>query len=70
MHANVGTADAWIRGLAAVASLVIAAAFNDTFFISLVAVLLAILFGGTALTHTCPLYTLFGFSTRAHHSHP
>ena len=70
MHANVGTADAWIRGFAAVASLGIAAVFNETFLVSLVAVLLAILFGGTALTHTCPLYTLFGISTRTHHSHP
>ena len=69
MHVNVGTADAWIRGFAAIGSLVIAAVFNKTFLVSLAAVLLAILFGGTALTHTCPLYTLFGISTRAHRSH-
>jgi hypothetical protein len=68
MHANVGTADAWIRGFMAIASVVIAALFNETFLVSLVAILLAILFGGTALTHTCPLYTLLGVNTRAHHS--
>lgn len=68
MRLNVSTTDAWIRGVIAVACLVIAALFNHTLIVSLIAVLFAILCGGTALTHSCPLYTLLGLSTRAHHS--
>jgi hypothetical protein len=68
MPINVGTADAWIRGMLAIACLVIAALFNGTLVLSLIAVLLAILCGGTALTHSCPFYRLLGLSTRPHQS--
>jgi hypothetical protein len=53
----------------AVVFLVAAALLNHILVLSLVAALLAILCGGTALTHTCPLYTLFGIDTRVHRSH-
>ncbi len=68
MLVNVGTADAWIRGTLAVACLVAAALFNGTLVVSLIAVLFGILCGGTALTHSCPLYRLLGLNTRPHHS--
>jgi len=69
MQTNVGRVDAWIRGGLAIVFLVIAALLNGDMVLSLTAVLFAILFGGTALTHTCPLYTIFHLSTRAHHHH-
>jgi hypothetical protein len=68
MLVNVGKADAWIRGVLAVAGLAIAALFNGTLVVSLIAVLFAILCGGTALTHSCPFYRLLGLNTRPHHS--
>jgi uncharacterized membrane protein YczE len=69
MQGNVGRKDAWVRATMAVVFLVIAALFNHIVVLSLGAALLAILCGGTALTHTCPLYTLFGIDTRVHRSH-
>lgn len=69
MQGNVGRKDAWIRAMMAVVFLVTAALFNHVLVLSLVAALLAILCGGTALTHTCPLYTVFGINTRVHRSH-
>jgi hypothetical protein len=53
----------------AVVFLVAAALLNHVVFLSLAAVLLAILCGGTGLTHTCPLYTILGIDTRVHRSH-
>jgi hypothetical protein len=70
MTLNVGTADAWVRGVLAVACLVVAGLFNGTLVVSLIAVLFAILCGGTALTHSCPFYRLLGLSTRPRHSSP
>ncbi|MBE0592696.1 MAG: DUF2892 domain-containing protein [Gemmatimonadales bacterium] len=70
MQTNVGRVDAWIRGGLAIAFLVIAALLNGDMVLSLTAVLFAILFGGTALTHACPIYTILRISTRAHHHHP
>jgi hypothetical protein len=64
MQGNVGRKDALIRAAMAVVFLVMAALLNHIMLVSLVTVLLAILCGGTALTHTCPLYSLFGVSTR------
>ncbi|KPK07259.1 MAG: hypothetical protein AMS20_03135 [Gemmatimonas sp. SG8_28] len=69
MQTNVGRVDAWVRGGLAIAFLVIAALLNGDLVLSLTAVLFAILFGGTALTHACPVYTILGISTRAHR-HP
>jgi hypothetical protein len=68
MQGNVGRKDAWVRALMAVVFLVTAGLFNHILILSLVAVLFAILCGGTALTHTCPLYTVFGINTRVHRS--
>lgn len=70
MQTNVGRVDAWVRGGLAIVFLVIAALLNGDMVLSLTAVLFAILFGGTALTHACPFYTIFRISTRAHHHHP
>lgn len=70
MRLNVGRTDAWIRGMLAIACLVMAAVFNRTLLVSLIAVLFAILCGGTALTHSCPMYTLLGLSTRPRHLSP
>lgn len=70
MQGNVGRKDALIRAMMAVVFLVTAALLNHILLLSLGAALLAIVCGGTALTHVCPLYTLFGISTRAQRSHP
>jgi len=67
MQTNVGRVDAWIRGALAIAFLVIAVLLNKDLVLSLAAVLGAIVFGGTALTHACPLYAILGISTSAHH---
>ncbi|MGD2135040.1 MAG: DUF2892 domain-containing protein [Gemmatimonadales bacterium] len=69
MHTNVGRVDAWLRWAMALGFLIVAVVFNGSIALSLVAALLALVFAATALTHNCPLYTLFGFDT-AHQSHP
>lgn len=70
MGANVGRIDAWIRGALSIVFLVLAAVFSAQPLVSLVAALLALLLAATALTRSCPLYTILGMSTRARHSHP
>jgi predicted permease len=70
VDANVGKADAWIRGALSVVFLVLAAVFSADPLISLVAALLALLLAATGLTRACPLYTLLGVSTSARRSHP
>ena len=70
MRVNVGRIDAWIRGTLAVVFLVLAAVFSASPVLSLAAALFALLFGATALTHSCPLYGVFGLDTRTHDSHP
>lgn len=70
MRGNVGTVDAVIRWGLAVACLVVAVIMNHEAIVSLSAALCAIFFAATALTRHCPLYELFGRSTRAHQSHP
>ncbi|MGD8727406.1 MAG: DUF2892 domain-containing protein [Gemmatimonadales bacterium] len=69
MRANVGRIDGWIRGGLSLVFLVMAAVFS-TPVLSLAAALFAVVFAATALTHSCPLYSLLGFDTRAHESHP
>ena len=69
MRANVGRIDAWIRGALSLVFLVLAAVFSAPV-ISLVAALFALLFAATALTHSCPLYGVFGLDTRTQNSHP
>ena len=70
MRTNVGRIDSWIRGALSVVFLVLAAVFSPQPAVSLAAALLAILFAATALTHSCPLYNLFGLDTRTQDSHP
>lgn len=70
MRTNVGRIDAWIRGALSVVFLVLAAVFSAQPVVSLVAALFALLFAATALTHSCPLYTMLGFDTRTQDSHP
>lgn len=70
MRTNVGKADAVIRGSLAVAFLLVAVVMSQEPIVSLAAALCAILLAATALTRHCPLYELFGLSTRAHPSHP
>lgn len=67
MRVNVGRADAWVRGTLAAILLVVAALFSGQLIISLGAAVVALLLGGTALTHNCPLYALFGIDTKTHH---
>ncbi len=70
MGANVGKVDALIRAALSVVFLVLAAVFSAEPVVSLVAALLALVFAATGLTKTCPLYTLFGMTTRGHRSRP
>jgi hypothetical protein len=63
MGANVGRIDSCVRGVLAIAFLIAAAVFHEFVLLSLGALLLALLLGGTAMTHNCPLYALFHLST-------
>lgn len=67
MRANVGRVDAWVRGTLAAVLLVVAALFNGQLIVSLGSAVIALVLGGSALTHSCPLYTLFGIDTKTHH---
>lgn len=63
MVANVGRFDAWVRWALALVFVVVAVAFNGWIALSLVAALLALVCAATALTHSCPVYALFGLDT-------
>jgi hypothetical protein len=63
MAANVGRFDAWIRWILALGFVVVAVAFNGWIALSLASALLALVCGATALTHSCPIYRLFGLDT-------
>lgn len=67
MRVNVGRVDAWVRGTLAAILLVVAALLSGQLILSLGAAIVALLLGGTALTHNCPVYTLFGIDTKTHH---
>ncbi len=67
MQVNVGRADAWVRGTIAAILLVLAVLFSGQLILSLGAAMVALILGGTALTHNCPFYTLFGIDTKTHH---
>lgn len=70
METNVGLIDAWIRGVLAVAALVLAAVFNEFPSVSLGAAVLALLLMGSALTKYCPLYRLLHIHTnKPQHPH-
>ncbi len=64
MQGNVGRADAWIRAFLGLGALVVAGLFNDRPAVSLIAVAVALICFGTALTKECPIYRLLGFGTR------
>lgn len=63
MQQNVGRLDAWIRGVLAVVSLVVAVIFNHIPLLSLAAAALALVMVGTALTRSCPLYRMLDVGT-------
>ncbi len=65
MHENVGRTDAWIRGALGILLLIAAAVLNHTPVASLIAAFLGLVFLGTALTRSCPLYRLLGVDTSA-----
>ncbi len=59
MQTNVSKTDAWIRGVLAVLFMVITAVLNEVVIASLLAAMVALVCAGTALTHSCPAYSLF-----------
>lgn len=63
MMDNVGKPDAVIRLVAGAVLFVVAAIFNATPLISLLAALAGIVMVGTALTRKCPLYAILGLTT-------
>ena len=63
VHTNMSKTDAWIRGVLAVLFIVIAAVLNEMAIASLLAAVVALVCAGTALTHSCPVYSLFGIDT-------
>ena len=67
MVVNVGLADAWLRGAAAVVAIVVAAVVNHLPILSLGFAVLGLLLMGTALTRFCPLYNALGLSTAGPH---
>jgi len=60
---NVGNLDAIARGASAVLLLIVAAFMNHLPVLSLAVAILALFFGGTALTRQCPVYRLLDVST-------
>lgn len=70
MKANVGSSDARIRLGLAVVFFALAVVFNPLPFVALGAALVALVMAGTALTRSCPLYSVLGIDTtlrRIHH---
>lgn len=63
MKSNVGNTDAVIRGIIAIAGFALAVIFNSSPIPSLVFAFIGLVMAGTALTRSCPLYTLLGFDT-------
>jgi DUF2892 family protein len=63
MEKNVGTVDAVVRALGGVGLIVVAVLVSDRPFLALGAALIGVLLLGTATTHVCPLYTVFGLRT-------
>lgn len=63
MKSNVGNIDAVIRGFVAIAGFALAVIFNASPLASLVFAFIGLVMAGTALTRSCPLYTLLGFDT-------
>lgn len=70
MKANVGSRDAVIRWMLAVVFFALAVVFNASPVIALVSALLALVMAGTALTRSCPLYSLLGIDTCRHATEP
>jgi len=64
MPENVGLVDAVARGLLGIVAIVAAALLNHLPVVSLPLATLALVLFATALTRMCPLYRLFGISTR------
>ncbi len=63
VQTNMSKTDARIRGVLAVLFIVIVAVLNEVAIASLLAAMVALVCAGTALTHSCPVYSLFGVDT-------
>lgn len=64
MDRNVGSSDSVIRAMVGLALIVTAAALSSVWMASAALVLVALVLLYTALTERCPMYGLFGWSTR------
>lgn len=63
MKANVGSTDAVIRWALAAVFFALAVVFNQIPLVALISALVALVMAGTALTRSCPLYSLLGVNT-------
>lgn len=63
MRRNVGSVDALVRGLLAVALAVLGVSVHERGLLSFVAILVALVLMATALTRECPLYRLLHLGT-------
>jgi hypothetical protein len=70
IYRNLGAVDACIRGVLAVAVVIVAGVFNSHPGISLGAALIALVLIVTALMRYCPIYRLLGINTAREHSSP
>lgn len=64
MQKNVSKVEALIRGIIGILLFGLAAAFNAHPFISLFLALIGLVLVGTALTHSCPLYSVLRTRTK------
>jgi hypothetical protein len=63
MVRNVGKSDAGIRWFLAVVFFATSIAFNSSLTVSLIAALFGLIMVATALTRTCPMYSILRIST-------
>lgn len=64
MTTNVGSTDAIVRWIFAAVFFAAAVVFNAIPVVTLMAAVLGLVMAGTALTRSCPLYTILGLNTR------
>ena len=70
MRQNVGPLDALLRGTLGVGLILGAAYYNDRPFLAIGLALIALVFLGTALGRSCPLYVLLGVNTCSRPTRP
>ena len=63
MKANVGSTDAVVRWIVAIAAFTLSIIFNASPLPSLGFALVGLVMAATALTRSCPIYRLLGLST-------